>query len=93
MTYQIFEASPQALAKITEEARAKAKPAGQASSHHRAKYPFDELALGQCFTVPISEANEFSLRMGASSTGKKLGKKFCVLKHRDFACIEVARIA
>lgn len=90
MTYEILDASPQAKAKIVSYDDV----AGTATNeHHRTKYPFDELKIGQCFTIPNNEANESSLRITSSNRGKKTGKKFCVLKHRDFNCIEVARIA
>ena len=90
MTYQIFDASPQAKAKIKSENDAIGTSCNE---HHRIKYPFDELKIGQCFTVPIAEANEASLRLTAFNRSKKTGKKFSVLKHRDFGCVEVARIA
>ncbi len=92
MAYEIKDASPKAKFKIAEGAEGTAKPAEEIKPHHLAKYPFDALALGQCFTVPIDEANEMSLRMLSSTRGKKVGKKFTVIKHHEYACIEVARI-
>ncbi len=90
MAYEIFDASPQAKAKIASYEDASGVSSNE---HHHIKYPFDELKIGQCFTIPIADANETSLRLTASNRGKKTGKKFCVLKHKDFGCIEVARIA
>jgi len=90
MTYPIVEASPEAKAKITNYADVKQT---FENDHHRSKYPFDALKIGECFTVPIGEANEASIRITATNRGKKVGKKFTVIKHRDFGLVEVARIA
>jgi hypothetical protein len=60
--------------------------------HHRSQYPFDSLKIGQCFWMPLAEANEPSIRLSASNAGRKTGKKFSVMKHRDSGTIEVARI-
>ncbi len=93
MNYEIKDASPKAKFKIAEGAEGVARAVDDSTPHHLAKYPFDALAVGQCFTVPIGEANEMSLRMLSSQRGKKVGKKFTVIKHYEYACIEVARIA
>lgn len=90
MEYRIIEASPEAKAKI--EVSENAKPAF-VNEHHRTKYPIDELNVGQCFVVPVAEANEVSLRLTSYKVGKKSGKKFCVIKHKDYGLVEVARIA
>lgn len=90
MKYEIFDASPQAKAKIVSY---EDNAGTSANEHHRTKYPFDELKIGQCFTIPIDEASEQSLRITANNRAKKSGKKFTVLKHREFNCVEVARIA
>lgn len=90
MTYEIKECSPQAKAKIKTH---EDKVGISINEHVLTKYPFDSLHIGQCFTIPIAEANEFSLRITASSRGKKTGKKFSVIKHAAFNCVEVARIA
>lgn len=92
MPYTIVECSPQARAKIKPNDGAEV-PAAEPNEHHRTKYPTDALKVGQSFTVPISEANEMSLRITASKRGKDTGKKFCVIKHADYQCFEVARIA
>lgn len=89
MSYAITECSPQAKAKITSQVGAPA----EVNKHHRTKYPIDQLNIGQCFCVPIAEANETSLRLTATKRGKATGKKFTVIKHTDFAVVEVARIA
>jgi len=91
MAYEVFEASPQAKARI--ETQIDTFGITEPSSHHRVKYPFDKLAIGQCFTIPIAEANEVGLRSSAVAAGKRSGgKKFTVIKHREHAIIEVARI-
>ncbi len=90
MSYQVYEASPQAKARIEsyDDTVGVTK-----TEHHRKKYPFDELQIGQCFTIPNTEAKETSLRVSATNHGKKTGKKFCVIAHKEFECVEVARIA
>ena len=93
MAYEVIKSSPQALAKMKPEALANDETAPSVVNvHHRTKYPIDALHVGYSFTVPIAEANEASLRLTASARGKKTGKKFAVIKHREFNCIEVARI-
>ncbi|UVB02958.1 hypothetical protein PM396_gp35 [Xanthomonas phage vB_Xar_IVIA-DoCa1] len=90
MTYQIVESSPLAKARIKSY---ESTATVEQNTHHRTKYPIDELNIGQSFTVPLAEANETSLRITATNRGKKAGKKFCVIKHADYQCFEVARIA
>lgn len=90
MSYEIIEASPEAKTKIASYYDVKQTFENE---HHRSKYPFDAMKIGQCFTVPSAEANEASIRLTATSRGKKTGKKFTVIKHKDFGLIEVARIA
>lgn len=92
MSYPIIVSSPQALAKINPNVPQDAQAVTEKNVHHRTKYPIDALHVGYSFTVPLAEANEASLRLTASARGKKTGKKFCVIKHREFNCIEVARI-
>lgn len=87
--YTIKECSPRAKAMIKSFDDA---IGASVNEHHRTKYPFDELTIGQSFTVPILEANESSMRLSATRKGKETGKTFTVIKHRDFNCIEVARI-
>lgn len=92
MNYQIVECSPKARAKMKPNEGVEV-PAEEVNEHHRTKYPTDALKVGQSFTVPIGEANEMSLRITASKRGKDTGKKFCVIKHAEYACFEVARLA
>jgi hypothetical protein len=89
VTYPVVEASPKAKAMIAEGT----KPKGDAfvNTHHRSKYKFEQLEIGWSFTVPFSEP-ETSLRILSSRYGKKLGRKFTVIKHNDYSCFEVARI-
>lgn len=93
MTYRIHEASPQALAKITDEARKSAVPADTSNADKKLKLPFDFLQIGECFCVPFDEASESSLRVTSTNKGKKLQRKFTVIRHKNYACFEVARIA
>lgn len=60
----------------------------------REKYPYSNLIIGYCFTVPITEIpNEQSFRNMVTAKGKALKKKFTVIKHGDpYNCFEVARI-
>ncbi len=81
MSYQIVQASPQALA-ATED-----KP--------KASYPFDDVGVGQSFLVPQADVSEAALRMAVSRRNKKAdGGTFRVVKHGDpHNVFEVARIA
>lgn len=90
MTYEIRVCSPDAQKLINSYDDAIGI---EHSTSKLTKYPFGSLTIGQCFTIPINEANEFSLRQCSYRAGAKLKKKFAVIKHKDFACIEVARIA
>jgi len=95
MTYPIYDCSPQAQKLIDKQPTASAPRMVETSvnTHHRVKYPFSELAVGKSFSVALAEANEMSLRNLSYKWGKELNKKFAVIKHKDYGCIEVARIA
>lgn len=90
MAYEIYECSPKAKARIKEEIVDLNDTFKSESA--LTKYPFSELKIGQCFTIPISEANESSLRLASTVQSKKQNKKFTVVKHAEQNCIEVARI-
>lgn len=90
MEYQVIEASPKAKAKIQSYEDAIGI---EASDHQRQKYPWPFMRIGQAFAVPLAEGNEASLRNGAAQYGKKTKKKFTVIRHAEFNCFEVARIA
>lgn len=91
MSYEVYESSPQAKARIESETDCFGLEEPQ--PNRRSKYPFGQLKIGQSFAVPITEANENSLRGGASNYGKKIGgKKFTVIKHASHGVFEVARI-
>ena len=91
MAYEVIECSPLARARI--ETQTDVFGTEPPSPHHRTKYPYALLKIGQCFTVSYDEANENSLRGGAANYGKKSGgKKFTVIKHAERRLIEVARI-
>jgi hypothetical protein len=49
--------------------------------------------VGTSITIPIEGAKEASLRVTASKRGKALGKKFAIIKHKEFGVYEIARIA
>ena len=56
-------------------------------------YPWKFLHIGESFAVPFSNCSEMWVRVNASKTGKKLGKKFGVLKHIEYCVYEVVRRA
>lgn len=94
MKYEIYAAPAKATTRISnfeEDAIGTS-----INNHHNVKYPFSELEIGQCFSVSSDETTEMSLRNHACQVGKKMGKKFCVMKLKislvNF-CFEVARIA
>lgn len=91
MAYEVIECSPKARGKIASFEDAIGTETEL--SHQRSKYPWPLLKIGQSFTVPLAEGNEASLRNGAAQYAKKTGKKFTVIRHGEYACFEVARIA
>ncbi len=82
MTIQIVASSPKA-AEVDEH---KGEAVGAV------KYPFNELAVGQSFTLPKAGANVKSLRTRASQVSVN-GKRFVVVVHDDLTppLVEVAR--
>jgi hypothetical protein len=56
-------------------------------------YPFDEMQIGQSFSVPFSDSREKSLRTQVSLAIKRTGKKFKIIKHKELALFEVARLS
>lgn len=56
------------------------------------KYPWLELELGKCFTVPEKDIKLTSLNTLAYRNGKRFGKVFKVLHHPDLGLYEVAFI-
>lgn len=84
MAIQITESSPKAAeaAKVKRETRAE-------------MYPFDQLNVGQSFTVPFDECNWKSLRIIVYKRNAKYKgeREFAFIKHDDLSLVEVARIA
>jgi len=81
MSIVITDASPQAMSP---------QPTGAVQKQ---VYPFEQLEVGKCFTIPAAEANVKSLRTIASRKSKD-GKKFVVVEHGEpHNCVEVARTA
>lgn len=89
MRYEIFDCSEKAKAKIESTLDI----VGTKEGDYRAVYPLSELKIGQSFQVAISnDLNEGSFRTNLSKRGKRLGKKFCMIKHYEFGVYEIARI-
>lgn len=61
------------------------------ASQRQSKYPWAELEVGKSFAVPFDMVREPSLRVLANATGKKLGRKFFVRKHKESGVYEVGR--
>lgn len=80
MSIQIVESSPAALA-IIEKKEFKKKDS---------IYPFNQLNVGQSFTVPMAECNLQSIRVIAGRKSKN-DKMFTVVVHADLEIVEVAR--
>lgn len=91
--YKVIDASPKALAlcdasKIKQGERMEDKP--------NAKYPFNSLLIGESFAVPFADTTPgtlASLRSSASSYSKWLSRKYRVIIHNEFSCVEIARVA
>lgn len=61
--------------------------------HTLTVYPFDQLEVGQSFSVELDEKKYKSIHAIASRKGKMQKKKFVVIRHTDLNLLEVARIA
>lgn len=82
MTIEIVQSSPQAA----ELAKQPSARAGTSS------YPFEQLAVGQSFTLKLSEAKVGSIQSLCSRKSRD-GKVFKMVKHESTDILEVARIA
>lgn len=90
--YRITQCSPKAAEKI----KSRDDPLWAPVFNKKGFYPYGELMIGDCFTVPLSTFDDggATLRTMASKWGKKINRKFAVFKHTDEnQCYEVARIA
>ena len=82
MSYQIVQSSPQAMA------------TGETAKKTTTNFPFEALEVGQSFLVPLNDFAEQSVRNAASKAGKKLSRRFCVVKHSALHNVfEVGRLA
>ena len=82
MSYQIVQSSPQAMA------------TGETAKKTTTNFPFEALEVGQSFLVPVEDFAEQSVRNAASKAGKKLSRRFCVVKQSALHNVfEVGRLA
>lgn len=81
---EAYSASPQALAKI-----------GEASAPDSDQHPLQRLEIGQCFTLPLewfSKNDLAKFRSAVSMWASRNSRKFCVISHKNYNVLEVARI-
>jgi hypothetical protein len=91
--YKIFPASPEVLAKCDQN-KLYVGITDRKLSRWQSKYPFAELLVGECFIVTEFKPNTLSnLRSLASIQGKRYSKKFKVVIHKEYKCVEIARLA
>lgn len=91
--YQILQASPKALAKCDADQIGRGE---RIEGPPNSKYPFRELLTGDCFVINFGDMEPSTLanlRSLASSYGRKLCRKFVVIIHKEYNCVEVARIS
>jgi hypothetical protein len=81
--YKIHDISPQMKAKAE-------KPKARVGKE--AKYPWKELEIGKCFTVPDSQIKFSSLVTLAYRTGKKMKRVFEVVHHEEMGLYEVGYV-
>lgn len=89
----IIDASPAMLALCNV---GKIKQGERDQAEYNSKYPVKALRVGESFTLPYAGMKPGalqSLRSLASSNGKKLNRKFKVVIHQNYNCVEFARIA
>lgn len=90
--YEVIDASPKALSHCVAE---EVKQGERDVSEANAKYPFKSLRVGESFAIPFDDMGPGTLqsvRSSASLNGKKLQRKFKIITHDDYRCVEVARI-
>lgn len=85
---ELFECSPEAKRYIKSY---EGEPP-EIKNEYLIKYPFYQMKIGEAFTVSIDEGKELSLRSIATYMHRKTKKRFRVIKHKKFNCIEVARV-
>lgn len=93
--WQIYPASPKVLAKCDAE-KIGFGVASRNQNKPQSKYPFAELLIGECFILGFAELDPttiVNLRGAARNAGKRLERKFTVVIHKQYECVEVARIA
>ncbi len=91
--YEVIEASPKALELCDADYIKKGE---RTEDEENAKYPFKSLLVGESFAVPFADMTPgtlASLRSSSTSYSKRLARKFKVIIHNEFNCVEVARIA
>lgn len=82
MSYQIVQSSPQAMA------------TGETAKKTTTGFPFEALEVGQSFLVPVEDFAEQTVRNAAAKAGKKLSRRFSVVKHlAPHNVFEIARRA
>lgn len=86
VSFEITSSSPQAMQAVKDAAE------------QQAKYPFDDLQVGQSFTAKLDEVNWKSLRTcvyqrNSRERANNTGVEFKFIKHDGLKLVEVARIA
>lgn len=82
--YPIWQSSPAALERAEEMRSIWVEPATDP--------PYWELKVGESIAHRMDEFNVGTLRVKMGALGKRMGRRFAVLVHRDKLSIEVARI-
>ena len=89
MTYTLQPCSPKAAEKI--QSYESALPV-EAALTGRQVYPFELMNVGTCFIVPLDSNAAKHIRVRVSEKNKASEKRFIVIKHDEFECLEVARV-
>ena len=93
MILQIYPASPKAL-EFCNNVQALPPDYGATVTSKASKYPFDVMQIGHCFIVGMDAGKPGALRKAVSLANKTHeGKQFKLLRHVEYNCWEVARIA
>lgn len=85
MNFEIIESSPLAKGLVEKAATSRTKP--------EPMYPFDQLEVGQSFTVPLEFEKWKSLRSMTYQKSRK-EKRFMFIKHDNETakCYEISRV-
>lgn len=89
LSYPIQPCSPKARERIVTQVSD--KPV-ETELTGKTQYPFNMMQIGECFIVRFDDKAVNAIRVRVSERNRKGDKRFTVLKHDEYKCLEIARI-